>query len=236
MSLHDVADTVRCPIGVREAVSGDGSVTRRSLAHCDHRGEAVELMECDDCGLRVALQPATARRPGFVECRRVGHPGGGSLAIDHGPPVRLVMNRDVSCLRPDVSVDTAAVLLLEWHSASAPVVDEDGRPVGVFSLSDAMSGAPTVGTPSARGRSVADVMSPLVFTVFEDTELSRAAGVMSALGLRQLPVVRGDGSIVGLLSLAVASRRLADAARDGREVDVPAWRLSTRRSRAATLP
>lgn len=217
MSLHDVADTVRCPIGVREAVSGDGAVRRRALAHCDHRGEAVELMDCVDCGLRVGLRPRTARHAGFVECRRGECPSRPSpLSVERGAPVRLVMDRDVHCLRPDVSVDAAAVLLLEWHVGSVPVVDEGGRPVGVFSLADAMVGGADAGGLATAGRSVGDIMSPLVFTVFENTELSRAVGVMSAVGLRQLPVVRGDGSVAGVLSLAAASRRLSDTAGEGR--------------------
>lgn len=220
MSHHDMPDTVRCPIGVRETVSGDGAVKRRLMAHCDHRGEAVELMDCVDCALRVNLRPPTARRSGSVDCRRVAsHDDRPRLAADGRMPVRLVMERDVACLRPDVSVDAAAVLLLAQHVGSAPVVDESGHPVGVVSLRDVMPGRWDPGGAPTGPRSVADVMSPLVFTVFENTELSRAVAVMSAVGLQQLPVVRGDGSVVGLLSMASASR-MADAG-DDRRVGAP---------------
>ena len=49
-------------------------------------------------------------------------------------------------------------------------------------------------------------MTPLVFSVVESTELSRAAALMSAEGFQQLPVVMGDGSVGGLLSTRDVAR------------------------------
>lgn len=209
MDSQDTVGVVECAIGVRETVCGDGATKRRLLAHCDHRRESVELMDCYECDRRVRVHLPTARAAGAVECRRdasdLERP-----SIDPGlrVPVRLVMERDAACLQPDVTVDMAARLLLEWHAAGAPVIDEAGHPVGAISLADVLRPRPDA---AAAGRIVGDVMSPLVFTVFENTELSRAAAVMSSVGLQQLPVVRGDGTMAGTLSTADVTRWVAGA-------------------------
>jgi CBS domain-containing protein len=186
------ARTVECGIGVREIVGGDGSTRRRLLVHCEHRGESVEVMACEACERRVALRLPTARARGAVECLADEVPAGDDPGLR--VPVRAVMNRDAGCLRPDVSLVDARALLLRWPDHCAPAVDDDGHPVGVVSLADVARGR------RAGACTVREVMTPLVFTVFEGTELSRAAAVMSSTGLRQLPVVRGDGSVAGLLS------------------------------------
>ena len=46
------------------------------------------------------------------------------------------MERDFACLQPDVTIDMEARLLLGWHAAGAPVIDEAGHPVGAISLAD----------------------------------------------------------------------------------------------------
>ena len=213
MDSQDTVSVVECAIGVRETVCGDGATKRRLLAHCDRRREAVELMDCDGCDRRVRVQLPTARAAGAVECRLDAGDAQGPL-IDPGlrVPVRLVMERDVACLQPDVNVDLAARLLLEWHAAGAPVIDEAGHPVGAISLADVMRPRPD----AQAARTIADVMSPLVFTVFENTELTRAAAVMSSVGLQQLAVVRGDGTIAGVLSTVAVARWVARDASDRR--------------------
>ncbi len=206
MESQDTAGVVECAIGVRETVCGDGATKRRLLAHCDHRREAVELMDCYGCDRRVRLHLPTARAAGAVECRRDADTAEQpSSDLGLRVPVRLVMERDVVCLQPDVTIDMAARLLLERHAAGAPVIDEAGHPVGAISLSDVMRPRQA----AAVRHTVADVMTPLVFTVFENTELSRAAAVMSSVGLQQLPVVRGDGTIAGVLSTVDVARWVA---------------------------
>lgn len=212
MDSQDSAGVIQCAIGVRETVCGDGALKRRLLAHCDRRGEAVELMDCYGCDHRVRVRLPTARADGAVECRRdAGDAERPSIDRGGRAPVRLVMDRDVACLQPDVTVDAAARLLLEWHAGCAPVVDEAGHPIGAISLADVVRPRRDA---RAHGDTVADVMTPLVFTVFENTPVSRAAAVLSSVGLPQLPVARGDGTIVGVLSTAAVNRWAADAGGD----------------------
>ena len=55
---------------------------------------------------------------------------------------------------------------------------------------------PAGSAEAGAGRTAADVMNPLVFSVMETTELSRAIGMMSDGGFHQVPVVMGDGTVV----------------------------------------
>ena len=51
-------------------------------------------------------------------------------------PVRQVMTTDVLTLRPSDTVDAAARALAERGVGGAPVVDDDGRLVGIVSRGD----------------------------------------------------------------------------------------------------
>ena len=54
--------------------------------------------------------------------------------------VREAMTRSVATVAPDDSVHDAAQLLLQHRIASAPVVDDDGRLLGLVSEADLMRG------------------------------------------------------------------------------------------------
>ena len=54
---------------------------------------------------------------------------------------RDVMTRNVALVRADQTLREAAALLTECHISGAPVVDRDGRLVGVLSESDLLSDA-----------------------------------------------------------------------------------------------
>ena len=45
-----------------------------------------------------------------------------------------VMTGQVICLRPDMSVESVTQLFLEHRISGAPVIDDDGRPIGVLGV------------------------------------------------------------------------------------------------------
>jgi CBS domain-containing protein len=138
-------------------------------------------------------------------------------------PVRSVMTTDVVTLRPDDTVEAAAKALTERKVGGAPVVDEEGRVVGLLEdddliVQDAKLHFPTVISvfgaylelPSslnrfeaelrkAVGATVADVMDTKPHVCSEDDTLEQVATVMHHENLSRMPVVR-DGKLVGIVS------------------------------------
>ena len=231
MNSNDPANTVECGIGVREILSGDGDVRRRLMVHCAPRNEAVYVSNCAACERCVGFRPPAQAQSGTVICRRFEGEARAPVEAGLRTPVREVMERNIVCVRRDVSVETIAALLLEWGADGVPVVDEDGHPSGLISWTDLLRepldappapvepGEASVASPAVEAPALAmagDVMTPLVFTVVEGTELSRAAALMSAEGFQQLPVVMGDGSIAGLLSTRDVARWVGSMDRSGK--------------------
>lgn len=89
-----------------------------------------------------------------------------------------------------------ARLLDEFGITAVPVVDDDGRPVGVVSEADLLhrygggSGAET-----AEG-----VMSSPAITASPGWSVVRAARLMRQKQVKRLPVVDGEGRVIGVLS------------------------------------
>lgn len=132
-----------------------------------------------------------------------------------------VMTRSVVTVSADATVYAAADILLGSRISAAPVVDADGRMVGIVSEADLMN-RPELGTVPAKSwlqrllsddarlardyvrshsHSVADVMTRKVVTADERTSLQDVAQLMQRHGVKRLPVMR-DGKVVGIVSRA----------------------------------
>lgn len=189
------------------------------MVHCDPRSEAVYVSNCAACERCIGFRPPNLGQSGTVLCRHFEGESGPEADAGMQAPVRAVMERNIVCVRPDVRVATIAALLLEWGADGVPVVDEEGHPIGMISWTDLLrerldEAAPPAGPVEAPAHTTAgDVMTPLVFSVVESTELSRAAALMSAEGFQQLPVVMGDGSVGGLLSTRDVARWVGSSER-----------------------
>ena len=121
-------------------------------------------------------------------------------------------------LRADASVAEAMLLFTEKGITAAPVIDDSGRPIGVISRSDLLIhqcedqkqgggayfhaasfesvDAPKPNTPMT----VADLMTPAVFAVSEDTPVHRVVSDMLGLRVHRLFVVDEDGTLVGIIT------------------------------------
>jgi CBS domain-containing protein len=118
----------------------------------------------------------------------------------NGPlAARDVMTRKLVTLTPDMDVFEAIESLLANRISGAPVVDSDGRFLGVFSekrsLGALLDGC-YEGLPSHELRCFYD---PSPLTVEEDTELLTLAQIFQSTAYRRLPVLR-DGQLVGQVS------------------------------------
>lgn len=138
-------------------------------------------------------------------------------------PVHTVMSTDVLILSPDDTVHDAMQAMVDRDVDGAPVVDGDGRVLGLLSTGDlivqesnlhfptviSILGA-SIELPSsshrfgedirrALGSRVADLMSPDPLTITESETLETAATLMHDHEVSRLPVVR-DGVLVGIIA------------------------------------
>jgi CBS domain-containing protein len=101
------------------------------------------------------------------------------------------MTRDVKTVHAGDPVEAAVAIIVERRITGVPVVDDEGRCIGVVTESDILG---------KRGHTVAEIMTADAVTVEEDVSLAEAAEIMLTRRIRRLPVVRGDRTLVGLLT------------------------------------
>ncbi len=144
--------------------------------------------------------------------------------------VKDVMTPDVATVIGMTPVEEIAKLLLARHVSAVPVVDEAGTVLGLVSEGDLMRRVadpdkprrswwlelfadPQIGAADyikIHGRTAADVMTPDVISVAEDTLVGEAARLLETKRIKRVPVLR-DGKLVGIVSRANLLQALASA-------------------------
>jgi CBS domain-containing protein len=112
---------------------------------------------------------------------------------------RDIMVTKLITLRPDMKLLDAAKLLIKNSISGAPVVDQQGQLIGVFSEKDVMSALIDAVYSEAPSAEVSSYMSRDLHTITEDVDLLSIAQVFMREGFRRLPVVR-DQQLVGQIS------------------------------------
>jgi CBS domain-containing protein len=128
--------------------------------------------------------------------------------------VREVMTSPAVTIRPGEEVAEAARILDRLSLTSLPVVEEDGRLVGVIGESDVLGQLTTsqeIRSSTHRRADVArvrDVMTHRVLTVAADDDLTEVVGLMAGTALKSVPVLL-HGRVAGVLSRRDVVRALA---------------------------
>jgi CBS domain-containing protein len=149
--------------------------------------------------------------------------------------VKDVMTSPVVSVEPDSSVLQAVRIMLQRHISGLPVIDKEGRLVGIVTEGDFLRRAET-GTQRQRprwlefllgpgrlaeeytrshGRKVQDIMTADPVTVTEEEPLNVVVGLMEKRHIKRVPVVRGN-EVVGIVSRANLVHALAGLARDAK--------------------
>ena len=138
------------------------------------------------------------------------------------PRVADVMEREVVTVAPDATVHELVLLLQQKDLGGVPVVDGDGRLVGIVTEGDLVIEDADVRLPhyfellgnlvylggqkkfedrlkKMVGNSVSDVMTTEVFTVAPDDPVAKAANIMVDKKVNRVPVVEGD-RLVGIVA------------------------------------
>lgn len=108
---------------------------------------------------------------------------------------RDIMTTNVCTIQPQASVQEIAQLLYQKRISGAPVVDADGRIIGIITEADIISKV------DREGLSVGDIMSHEVISVEEETPVNEIAALLTERKIKRVPVVR-DGKLVGIVSRA----------------------------------
>lgn len=125
--------------------------------------------------------------------------------------IRSVMTTDVARVAPGTSFKAVAALLEERGVGGAPVVDKDGRVLGIVSSGDLLERNVDhrgIGPQARRGRHkaealfAADLMTSPAVTVGVDDDVLRAAQLMETHRVHRLPVLETDGTLAGIVSRA----------------------------------
>ena len=139
-----------------------------------------------------------------------------------------VMVTNVITVGLDACLQDVAHLLLTNRISAVPIVDSDGKVVGIVSEGDLMRRA-EAGTSRRRSwwlslltgkeglaaqyvkehsRKVADVMTRDVITATPDTPLQDIANILEKNSIKRVPIIK-DGKMVGLVSRANLLQALA---------------------------
>jgi CBS domain-containing protein len=148
-------------------------------------------------------------------------------------PVRDVMTSEVATLRPDQPIAAAADALADGRYGAMPVVDADGKFVGLLRDEDLIASEARVHVPTylmllgtsvplpgsmkrfehelhkIAGATVAEVMDEHPKTVNEDATLEDVATMMHEHDVTHVPVVDADGHVVGLVARSDIVRFIA---------------------------
>lgn len=122
---------------------------------------------------------------------------------------RELMTSPIITITPEARLKEAMVIIDEHSITSMPVVDDQGRLVGVISEANLITEAvlpderkhmiPIQMDTDPRPLRVADVMSHKVLSVDADDDVCDAVELMRATMVKSLPVLDG-GQVVGMLS------------------------------------
>jgi predicted transcriptional regulator len=111
--------------------------------------------------------------------------------------VRDVMSTRLLCVRRDSSLKDLAALLVRNRIGGVPVVEGDGRVLGIVSESDLQPARE--GVPARPQRTAADIMTRPVVTIGEGDTVTQAARVLLRHRIKRAPVLR-EGVIVGMVT------------------------------------
>jgi CBS domain-containing protein len=118
-----------------------------------------------------------------------------------------IMTPEIVSVQPDSSITEAIELLLDRQISGLPVIDHDGRLVGVITEFALLAVAYD---QRVKNHTVSQHMTREVITVDVDDPIRRVADLCIVHRVRRLPVMK-NGRVVGLIARRDVLRALVDS-------------------------
>lgn len=118
----------------------------------------------------------------------------------HSIRVSDYMAKRLIVLQSDMSIDMAIKLLLRHGASGAPVLNEIGELVGMFSESDCLKDIVQSCYHETNAGMVKDVMFTQIQSIHPDQSILDAAEIFLKDRRRRLPVLDDQGRLVGQIS------------------------------------
>jgi CBS domain-containing protein len=120
-----------------------------------------------------------------------------------------MMDRVFVKLTPDMPVSQAVSILLKKNLTGAPVVNEDGRLMGILSEKDCLKTLMIYAYDQMPAGVVSEFMSTEMFSVHPDIEIFQLADLFLSRVYRRFPVVE-DGKLIGQITRRDLLRAIQD--------------------------
>ena len=121
-------------------------------------------------------------------------------------------------IRPEDTIETAAMLLTSNNIGAVPVRDANGAMVGVISERDLVRGYADKGA-AVMSLTVQDLMTKDVASIQPGDTVKAAMEIMSKRHIRHLPVLDTEGELIGMISQRdVMETRLEQTAMEADEL------------------
>ncbi len=196
MTQNQAERIVRLPVRSVRIATREGTLAETRTVHCPLSIAAREVAPCLKC-TRLEREVVHMGKE-FLECR---------VPMDVANPRGVageLISAEVTCLDADLDASTALALLGASGVTSAPVVDDNSVLVGVVFVSTLSR------LREGRGLEVEDAMVTDVVTASQRTTVAEVARLMAQHDLDRVPVVTGDGHLVGVVSAMDLVRWLAE--------------------------
>jgi CBS domain-containing protein len=215
-------------VRVRHTIEPSSATKTAMTVLCDERNESMRLSECFRCERFGWLEVDSLSDRLVLRCTeskaRLEPCAPPSLDACLSRPLSALMTSKIFCVAPQTPYEVLAMLFMEREISAAPVVNADGRPIGLVSKTDlvralfgharpdgadwlihgADSSAERLLRLAAAGAieegTAEGLMTPIPCTISESASFGDAIRTMSDNRYHHLIVVSSEGLTVGILS------------------------------------
>ena len=178
---------------ILRAIRAAGSQTPIFMVTAESNREPI--VEAIHSGVSDYLIKPFDQRALMTKLKSLCH-GSGAADTVSADRARDAMSTGVVTIKADVTLQAALKTLLKHRISGLPVVDDEGRLIGIVSEADLTK---LVYDSDVMDEKIQDHMTKGVLTVDEEWELSEVAKMMDEHRIRRIPVIRND-QVVGIVA------------------------------------